>query len=165
MFVFTPAEPKAQGKGVPLILLLSSAGCFWGAQARTLALRERSPCCPACSSGFSPQICLHSCFQKAMVDSCGCAQYAQPLPAGAEYCNYKKNPNWSKCPTPPHRPRQRIPAQPAQPCPHPEPTAEPPATAEPEAASAAHTDSFLTLVLIACHLCTPQKYRVVDSTG
>lgn len=42
------------------------------------------------------QICLHSCFQKAMVDSCGCAQYAQPLPAGAEYCNYKKNPNWSK---------------------------------------------------------------------
>jgi len=31
------------------------------------------------------------------VDSCGCAQYAQPLPAGAEYCNYKKNPNWSKC--------------------------------------------------------------------
>lgn len=32
-----------------------------------------------------------------MVDSCGCAQYAQPLPAGAEYCNYKKNPNWMYC--------------------------------------------------------------------
>jgi len=32
-----------------------------------------------------------------MVESCGCAQYAQPLPNGAEYCNYKKNPNWSKC--------------------------------------------------------------------
>lgn len=37
------------------------------------------------------------------MESCGCAQYTQPLPAGAEYCNYKKNPNWSKCwdtPTP-----------------------------------------------------------------
>lgn len=30
------------------------------------------------------------------MDSCGCAQYAQPLPAGAEYCNYKKNRNWSE---------------------------------------------------------------------
>ncbi|XP_075021731.1 epithelial sodium channel subunit gamma isoform X4 [Calonectris borealis] len=47
------------------------------------------------NKSYSLQICLHSCFQKAMVDSCGCAQYAQPLPAGAEYCNYKKNPNWT----------------------------------------------------------------------
>ncbi|KAM6299158.1 epithelial sodium channel subunit gamma [Aegotheles albertisi] len=49
------------------------------------------------NKSYSLQICLHSCFQKAMVDSCGCAQYAQPLPAGAEYCNYKKNPNWMYC--------------------------------------------------------------------
>ncbi|XP_006027220.1 amiloride-sensitive sodium channel subunit gamma [Alligator sinensis] len=46
---------------------------------------------------YSLQICLHSCFQKAMVDHCGCAQYAQPLPAGAEYCNYKKHPSWMYC--------------------------------------------------------------------
>ncbi|KAM3661986.1 epithelial sodium channel subunit gamma [Ammospiza maritima maritima] len=49
------------------------------------------------NKSYSLQICLHSCFQKAMVESCGCAQYAQPLPAGAEYCNYKKNPNWMYC--------------------------------------------------------------------
>ncbi|KAI6076644.1 Amiloride-sensitive sodium channel subunit gamma [Aix galericulata] len=49
------------------------------------------------NKSYSLQICLHSCFQKAMVESCGCAQYTQPLPAGAEYCNYKKNPNWMYC--------------------------------------------------------------------
>ncbi|XP_052536496.1 amiloride-sensitive sodium channel subunit gamma [Tympanuchus pallidicinctus] len=49
------------------------------------------------NKSYSLQICLHSCFQKAMVESCGCAQYAQPLPNGAEYCNYKKNPNWMYC--------------------------------------------------------------------
>lgn len=49
------------------------------------------------SISFHPvQICLHSCFQNSMVKTCGCAQYAQPLPAGAEFCNYKKYPNWSK---------------------------------------------------------------------
>uniref|UniRef100_A0A8C8RVF0 Sodium channel epithelial 1 subunit gamma n=1 Tax=Pelusios castaneus TaxID=367368 RepID=A0A8C8RVF0_9SAUR len=46
---------------------------------------------------YSLQICLHSCFQKAMVENCHCAQYAQPLPPGAEYCNYKKYPNWMYC--------------------------------------------------------------------
>uniref|UniRef100_A0A8D0GYH0 Sodium channel epithelial 1 subunit gamma n=1 Tax=Sphenodon punctatus TaxID=8508 RepID=A0A8D0GYH0_SPHPU len=46
---------------------------------------------------YSLQICLHSCFQKAMVRRCNCAQYAQPLPAGAEYCDYKKYPNWMYC--------------------------------------------------------------------
>uniref|UniRef100_A0A8D2L2U0 Sodium channel epithelial 1 gamma subunit n=1 Tax=Varanus komodoensis TaxID=61221 RepID=A0A8D2L2U0_VARKO len=46
---------------------------------------------------YSLQICLHSCFQKFMVETCGCAQYAQPLPAGAEFCNYKKFPNWMYC--------------------------------------------------------------------
>ncbi|XP_062999733.1 amiloride-sensitive sodium channel subunit gamma [Elgaria multicarinata webbii] len=46
---------------------------------------------------YSLQICLHSCFQNSMVKNCGCAQYAQPLPAGAEFCNYKKFPNWMYC--------------------------------------------------------------------
>ncbi|XP_053132254.1 amiloride-sensitive sodium channel subunit gamma isoform X2 [Hemicordylus capensis] len=46
---------------------------------------------------YSLQICLHSCFQTYMVDKCGCAQYAQPLPPGAQFCNYKKNPNWMYC--------------------------------------------------------------------
>ncbi|XP_006125866.2 epithelial sodium channel subunit gamma [Pelodiscus sinensis] len=49
------------------------------------------------NKSYSLQICLHSCFQRAMVDTCGCAQYAQPLPPGAEYCNYKKYPNWMYC--------------------------------------------------------------------
>ncbi|XP_007664468.3 amiloride-sensitive sodium channel subunit gamma [Ornithorhynchus anatinus] len=46
---------------------------------------------------YSLQICLHSCFQMKMVEKCQCAQYTQPLPPGAEYCNYKKHPNWMYC--------------------------------------------------------------------
>ncbi|XP_070810929.1 amiloride-sensitive sodium channel subunit gamma [Pituophis catenifer annectens] len=49
------------------------------------------------NKSYSLQICLHSCFQNSMVKTCGCAQYAQPLPAGAEFCNYKKYPNWMYC--------------------------------------------------------------------
>uniref|UniRef100_A0ABM5EZ92 Epithelial sodium channel subunit gamma n=1 Tax=Pogona vitticeps TaxID=103695 RepID=A0ABM5EZ92_9SAUR len=49
------------------------------------------------NKNYSLQICLHSCFQKSMVKTCGCAQYTQPLPAGAEFCNYKKYPNWMYC--------------------------------------------------------------------
>ncbi|XP_042336609.1 amiloride-sensitive sodium channel subunit gamma [Sceloporus undulatus] len=49
------------------------------------------------NKSYSLQICLHSCFQKSMVMTCGCAQYAQPLPTGAEFCNYKKYPNWMYC--------------------------------------------------------------------
>uniref|UniRef100_A0A670KFI7 Sodium channel epithelial 1 gamma subunit n=1 Tax=Podarcis muralis TaxID=64176 RepID=A0A670KFI7_PODMU len=45
---------------------------------------------------YSLQTCLHSCFQNEMVKKCGCAQYAQPLPDNAEFCNYKKYPDWSK---------------------------------------------------------------------
>ncbi|XP_061455808.1 amiloride-sensitive sodium channel subunit gamma [Rhineura floridana] len=49
------------------------------------------------NKSYTLQICLHSCFQNLMVKRCGCAQYAQPLPAGAEFCNYKKFPNWMYC--------------------------------------------------------------------
>ncbi|XP_063170710.1 amiloride-sensitive sodium channel subunit gamma [Candoia aspera] len=49
------------------------------------------------NKSYSLQICLHSCFQNSMVKTCGCAQYAQPLPARAEFCNYKKFPNWMYC--------------------------------------------------------------------
>ncbi|XP_055265645.1 amiloride-sensitive sodium channel subunit gamma isoform X2 [Moschus berezovskii] len=42
-------------------------------------------------------ICLHSCFQAKMVENCGCAQYSQPLPQGADYCNYQQHPNWMYC--------------------------------------------------------------------
>ncbi|XP_067859145.1 amiloride-sensitive sodium channel subunit gamma-like [Heptranchias perlo] len=46
---------------------------------------------------YSLQMCLHSCFQMEMVQSCGCAHYENPLPAGEEYCNYKKYPGWISC--------------------------------------------------------------------
>nr|XP_060642414.1 amiloride-sensitive sodium channel subunit gamma [Anolis sagrei ordinatus] len=49
------------------------------------------------NKNYSLQICLHSCFQKLMFKTCGCAQYAQPPPAGAQFCNYKKNPDWMYC--------------------------------------------------------------------
>ncbi|TKC46562.1 hypothetical protein EI555_001851 [Monodon monoceros] len=42
-------------------------------------------------------ICLHSCFQAKMVEKCGCAQFSQPLPQGANYCNYRQHPNWMYC--------------------------------------------------------------------
>uniref|UniRef100_A0ABI7ZQR9 Epithelial sodium channel subunit gamma n=2 Tax=Felis catus TaxID=9685 RepID=A0ABI7ZQR9_FELCA len=42
-------------------------------------------------------ICLHSCFQAKMVEKCGCAQYSQPLPPAANYCNYQQHPNWMYC--------------------------------------------------------------------
>ncbi|XP_060504757.1 epithelial sodium channel subunit gamma isoform X2 [Panthera onca] len=42
-------------------------------------------------------ICLHSCFQTKMVEKCGCAQYSQPLPPAANYCNYQQHPNWMYC--------------------------------------------------------------------
>ncbi|KAK2097699.1 hypothetical protein P7K49_023150 [Saguinus oedipus] len=31
-----------------------------------------------------------------MVEKCGCAQYSQPLPPEANYCNYQQHPNWSE---------------------------------------------------------------------
>ncbi|XP_029803878.1 amiloride-sensitive sodium channel subunit gamma isoform X2 [Suricata suricatta] len=42
-------------------------------------------------------ICLHSCFQTKMVEKCGCAQYSQPRPPAANYCNYQQHPNWMYC--------------------------------------------------------------------
>ncbi|XP_016078154.1 PREDICTED: amiloride-sensitive sodium channel subunit gamma [Miniopterus natalensis] len=49
------------------------------------------------NAAYSLQICLHSCFQTKMVQSCGCAQYSQPLPPAANYCNYQQHPNWMYC--------------------------------------------------------------------
>ena len=31
-----------------------------------------------------------------MVRKCGCGYYYYPLPPGAEYCNYNKQPAWGK---------------------------------------------------------------------
>lgn len=61
-------------------------GALWHPRARRL----REPL------GFVFQICLHSCFQTKMVEKCGCAQYNQPLPPAANYCNYQQHPNWSE---------------------------------------------------------------------
>lgn len=49
------------------------------------------------NAAYSLQICLYSCFQTKMVEKCGCAQYSQPLPPAANYCNYQQNPNWMYC--------------------------------------------------------------------
>ncbi|XP_069838221.1 amiloride-sensitive sodium channel subunit gamma [Dendropsophus ebraccatus] len=46
---------------------------------------------------YTYQICLYSCFQKEMVNTCGCAHYDQPLPEGAKYCNYDEFPSWIYC--------------------------------------------------------------------
>ncbi|XP_006003111.1 amiloride-sensitive sodium channel subunit gamma [Latimeria chalumnae] len=46
---------------------------------------------------YSFQMCLYSCFQKEMVQSCGCAHYEYPLPVDTEYCDYKKYPGWIYC--------------------------------------------------------------------
>ncbi|EGW13021.1 Amiloride-sensitive sodium channel subunit gamma [Cricetulus griseus] len=36
-------------------------------------------------------------LQTKMVEKCGCAQYSQPLPPAANYCNYQQHPNWMYC--------------------------------------------------------------------
>uniref|UniRef100_A0A4W3IVX8 Sodium channel epithelial 1 subunit gamma n=1 Tax=Callorhinchus milii TaxID=7868 RepID=A0A4W3IVX8_CALMI len=41
-------------------------------------------------------MCLHSCFQKEMVQTCGCGHYEKPLPPGAQYCDYNRFPGWSE---------------------------------------------------------------------
>ncbi|KAG9476854.1 hypothetical protein GDO78_002312 [Eleutherodactylus coqui] len=46
---------------------------------------------------YTFQICLYSCFQMEMVKTCGCAHYDQPLPKGAQYCNYDEFPSWIYC--------------------------------------------------------------------
>lgn len=65
-------------------------------------VRARELTAPVCKElrepwGFLFQICLYSCFQMKMVEKCGCAQYSQPLPPAANYCNYQQHPNWSEC--------------------------------------------------------------------
>ncbi|XP_004623177.1 amiloride-sensitive sodium channel subunit gamma [Octodon degus] len=49
------------------------------------------------NASYSLQVCLYSCFQTKMVEKCGCAQYSQPLPPNASYCNYQQNSNWMYC--------------------------------------------------------------------
>uniref|UniRef100_A0A670JAM8 Uncharacterized protein n=1 Tax=Podarcis muralis TaxID=64176 RepID=A0A670JAM8_PODMU len=48
------------------------------------------------NSTYTQQACLHSCFQRKMIEDCGCGYYYYPLPPGTEYCNYNKHPNWGK---------------------------------------------------------------------
>ncbi|XP_031987349.1 amiloride-sensitive sodium channel subunit delta isoform X1 [Corvus moneduloides] len=49
------------------------------------------------NNSYTLQACLHSCFQHIMVQECGCGYYYYPLPAGAEYCDYNKQPAWGHC--------------------------------------------------------------------
>ncbi|NWH41556.1 SCNNA protein, partial [Chloropsis hardwickii] len=46
---------------------------------------------------FPFQACLHSCFQHAMLRRCGCGYFYYPLPAGARYCDYSRQPAWGHC--------------------------------------------------------------------
>ncbi|KAG8433127.1 hypothetical protein GDO86_017426 [Hymenochirus boettgeri] len=48
-------------------------------------------------SNHTVNICLHSCFQRAMVQTCGCAYYNHPLPNGAKYCNFEQFSSWMYC--------------------------------------------------------------------
>uniref|UniRef100_A0A8D0ETH4 Uncharacterized protein n=1 Tax=Strix occidentalis caurina TaxID=311401 RepID=A0A8D0ETH4_STROC len=48
------------------------------------------------NNSYTLQACLHSCFQHIMVRKCGCGYYYYPLPPGAEYCDYNKQPAWGK---------------------------------------------------------------------
>nr|XP_033818688.1 amiloride-sensitive sodium channel subunit gamma [Geotrypetes seraphini] len=49
------------------------------------------------NKSYNLNICLHSCFQREMVETCGCAHYSQPLPSGTQYCSQETNPNWVFC--------------------------------------------------------------------
>nr|XP_010298429.1 PREDICTED: amiloride-sensitive sodium channel subunit alpha-like [Balearica regulorum gibbericeps] len=49
------------------------------------------------NNSYTLQACLHFCFQHIMVQKCGCGYYYYPLPPGAEYCNYNKQPAWGHC--------------------------------------------------------------------
>ncbi|KAL9825334.1 epithelial sodium channel subunit delta isoform 7-T8 [Geothlypis trichas] len=46
------------------------------------------------NNSYTLQACLHSCFQRAMVQRCGCGYFYYPLPAGARYCDYSRQPAW-----------------------------------------------------------------------
>ncbi|NWX56464.1 SCNNA protein, partial [Promerops cafer] len=49
------------------------------------------------NNSYTLQACLHSCFQHAMLQHCGCGYYYYPLPAGARYCDYNRQPAWGHC--------------------------------------------------------------------
>uniref|UniRef100_H0Z116 Sodium channel epithelial 1 subunit delta n=1 Tax=Taeniopygia guttata TaxID=59729 RepID=H0Z116_TAEGU len=49
------------------------------------------------NSSYTLQACLHSCFQLAMLRHCGCGYIYYPLPAGARYCDYHRQPAWGHC--------------------------------------------------------------------
>ncbi|PKK24208.1 sodium channel, non voltage gated 1 delta subunit [Columba livia] len=49
------------------------------------------------NNSYTLQACLHSCFQHIMVRKCGCGYYYYPLPPGAQYCDYNKQPAWGHC--------------------------------------------------------------------
>uniref|UniRef100_A0A8B9FP06 Sodium channel epithelial 1 beta subunit n=1 Tax=Amazona collaria TaxID=241587 RepID=A0A8B9FP06_9PSIT len=41
--------------------------------------------------------CLRSCFQKDMIETCGCGHFMFPLPQGVNYCNNEDYPGWAYC--------------------------------------------------------------------
>ncbi|NWS01989.1 SCNNA protein, partial [Motacilla alba] len=49
------------------------------------------------NNSYTLQACLHSCFQRAMLQRCGCGYFYYPLPAGARYCDYSRQPAWGHC--------------------------------------------------------------------
>ncbi|XP_063150772.1 amiloride-sensitive sodium channel subunit alpha [Candoia aspera] len=49
------------------------------------------------SSRYTEQVCIRSCFQRSMVERCGCGHYFYPLPPGAAYCDYTKHVAWGYC--------------------------------------------------------------------
>ncbi|XP_059722397.1 LOW QUALITY PROTEIN: amiloride-sensitive sodium channel subunit delta [Haemorhous mexicanus] len=49
------------------------------------------------NTSYTLQACLQSCFQRAMLQRCGCGYFYYPLPAGARYCDYSRQPAWGHC--------------------------------------------------------------------
>ncbi|NWI48106.1 SCNNA protein, partial [Picathartes gymnocephalus] len=49
------------------------------------------------NNSYTLQACLHSCFQHIMLRECGCGYYYYPLPAGAQHCDYNRQPAWGHC--------------------------------------------------------------------
>uniref|UniRef100_A0A8B9FH41 Amiloride-sensitive sodium channel subunit beta n=1 Tax=Amazona collaria TaxID=241587 RepID=A0A8B9FH41_9PSIT len=49
------------------------------------------------NTSYSIQACLRSCFQKDMIETCGCGHFMFPLPQGVNYCNNEDYPGWAYC--------------------------------------------------------------------
>ncbi|XP_061205081.1 amiloride-sensitive sodium channel subunit beta isoform X2 [Neopsephotus bourkii] len=49
------------------------------------------------NTSYSIQACLRSCFQRDMIEICGCGHYMFPLPQGVNYCNNEDYPGWAYC--------------------------------------------------------------------